>query len=154
MMSPDLSHSNGTLSIPPPTGDSTASSGGGRTKDGQLPSIAGNSSKSRTQVHSKQPDGEQSQTLPSMQTLPSIGGHGGQSDGSDTEYGNNLPPIGVGKMTVRKVTGGHSSYGHSGNHSTHANVSHPSGRGKQQRGVANKHRSGPSNIGKYKKYGQ
>ena len=138
MMSPDHSTANGTVSSKPPaTGDSTASSGGGTTVKGALPSIAGGSKTRAHGTHGHHSKHEEE----GHGTLPSIGGHTGVSDGSD---GDNLPPIGIGKVPGRKAPSTYSNFSSS-------NYSHASGRSKQQRasGVANKHRS-QNNLPKYK----
>eukprot|EP00951_Prasinocladus_malaysianus_P027071 scaffold241941_cov40-Prasinocladus_malaysianus.AAC.1 len=150
-MSPDLSASNGTLSIPPATGDSTSSDGRKGhirgSKDGQLPSIGGGG-KARMHTHTKAHDNSDDEHGTS--SLPHIGGAvaGAHHDSSDNEH-NNLPPIGIGKVGARKAGGG---YGHTSNYSTHSKHTHASGRSKAGRSVANKHRTGASTMGKYKKY--
>eukprot|EP00191_Tetraselmis_sp_GSL018_P004668 CAMPEP_0177599674 /NCGR_PEP_ID=MMETSP0419_2-20121207/13129_1 /TAXON_ID=582737 /ORGANISM="Tetraselmis sp., Strain GSL018" /LENGTH=410 /DNA_ID=CAMNT_0019092443 /DNA_START=457 /DNA_END=1690 /DNA_ORIENTATION=- len=145
--SPDLSASNGTLNLPPPTGDSTASSDGRRMKDGQLPSIAGGS-KTRIHAHAanKQQHGSNESGDHHGGTLPQIGSGVAHSEGSEADHGNNLPPISVNKgQTGRKAV--------QGNYTTSSNHSNANARNKQRGAVANKHRTGASNTGKYKKYG-
>ncbi len=137
-MSPDLSTASGTISKPPATGDSNASSGGGTTSKVALPSIAG-STKIRAHPPLSKPDDEGHGGA-----LPSIGGATGVSDGSD---GDNLPPIGIGKVQGRKAP----------------SVAYASGRNKQpppqQRAgpsvanapsAANKQHRSQNNLPKYK----